>query len=288
MGPDRGADGNMRDSVDMRIGRQKAERRRSGVLTAGALILIAALGRPPVAQAAEEVDLELVLAVDISFSVDLFEAQTQRDGYIVALTHPSVIAAIQSGMLGKIAVTYLEWSDAYYQSQLVQWTVISDEASARSFAATLAAKPLNRAYYTSISHAVDFAAGLFDSNDYTGMRKVIDISGDGRQNQGRPLNIARAAALDKGITINGLPILNDRPQPVGSLTPMEAKLDIYYNDNVIGGPGAFFIAAEDFQAFRSAILSKLIREIVWAPGDPAIRFTATPNAKLTSARWGGK
>jgi hypothetical protein len=192
-----------------------------------------------VAQAAEEVDLELVLAVDISFSVDRFEAQTQRDGYIDALTHPSVIATIQSGMLGKIAVTYLEWSDAYYQSQLVQWTVISDEASARSFAAPLAAKPLNRAYYTSISHAIDFAVGLIDSNNYTGMRKVINISGDGRQNQGRPLSNARAVALNQGITINGLPILNDRLQPVGSLTSKEAKLGIYYNDNVIGGPGAF-------------------------------------------------
>ena len=223
------------------------------------------LSAPPF-PAGEEVDLELVLAVDISCSVDRFEAQTQRDGYIAAITHPSVLAAIRSGFLGRIAVTYVEWADAYYQNQLVDWAVIEDEASANAFAAQLAAGPLNRAYYTSISHAIDFATVLFDTNGYAGLRQVIDISGDGRHNQGRSLAAARAEALSRGITINGLPILNDRPQPIGTPTPMEMKLDAYYQDNVIGGPGAFMVAAEDFEAFREAILSKLIREIAAAPG----------------------
>ena len=214
----------------------------------------------------EEVDLELVLAVDISGSVDNFEAQTQRQGYIDAITHPTVIQAIQSTFHGKIAVTYVEWADAYLQNQLVGWQLISDEASAEAFAATLEQQPLARGFRTSISHAIDFSADLFANNNYAGMRKVIDISGDGPNNRGRPLTIAREEALSKGITINGLPILNDRPQPWGPMgTPKDMKLDLYYNDYVIGGPGAFAVPAENFEDFRAAILSKLIREIVNAP-----------------------
>ncbi len=221
---------------------------------------------PPLQQeSGEDVDLELVLAVDISFSVDIVEAQTQREGYMAALTHPSVLKAIESGFLGKIAVTYVEWADSYYQNQLVDWMVISDERSAHAFTSRLSTVPLNRAYYTSISHAIDHAVSLFPNNGYRGTRQVIDISGDGKQNQGRPLAEARQAAIDQGIVINGLPILNDRPQPIGVGTPKEMKLDLYYKDNVIGGPGAFIVAAENFDDFRSAILSKLIREIAEAP-----------------------
>lgn len=227
------------------------------------LCLNAAAQEPPPFEmmTGEEVDLELVLAVDISYSVDAFEARTQRDGYIAALTNEAVLNAIASGFLGKIAVTYVEWADSVYQNQLVDWMIISDAASAQVFADRLNAVPLNRAYYTSISHAIDYSADLFDRNEYEGLRKVIDISGDGIHNQGRPLAAARQAALEKGIIINGLPILNDRPQPVGIATPKDLQLDLYYEDNVIGGPGAFIVAAEDFNDFRSAILSKLIREI---------------------------
>ena len=213
----------------------------------------------------EDVDLELVLAVDISFSVDAFEARTQREGYMAALTHPSVLSAIESGFLGKIAVTYVEWADSYYQNQIVDWMVISDEQSAHAFAMRLSEVPINRAYFTSISHAIDHASSLFPKNGYRGTRKVIDISGDGMQNQGRPLADARQAAIDQGIVINGLPILNDRPQPIGVMTPKDMNLDLYFEDKVIGGPGAFLVAAEDFDDFRSAILSKLIREIAAAP-----------------------
>lgn len=226
-------------------------------------------------EAGEEVDLELVLAVDISFSVDAVEARTQRQGYIDAMSHPSVLAAIESGYLGKIAVTYVEWADAYYQNQLVRWSVVSDVKSAMMFSGRLAEEPINRAYYTSISHAIDFAASLFDGNGYVGLRKVIDISGDGPHNQGRRLAVARQEALDRGITINGLPILNDRPQPWGIMaTPRDMKLDLYYDNYVIGGPGAFYVPAEDFQAFRSAILSKLIREIANVTSSGLSRFAA--------------
>ena len=227
----------------------------------------------------EEVDLELVLAVDISYSVDAFEARTQRDGYISALTNEAVLNAIASGFLGKIAVTYVEWADSVYQNQLVDWMIISDAESAQIFADRLNAVPLNRAYYTSISHAIDFSADLFDKNEYAGLRRVIDISGDGVHNQGRPLATARQAALDKGITINGLPILNDRPQPVGIATPMDLELDLYYDDNVIGGPGAFFVAAKDFEDFRGAILSKLIREIANLDHTPEVGVGDLAQAK---------
>lgn len=227
----------------------------------------------------EEVDLELVLAVDISGSVDGFEGQQQRYGYIAALTHPSVINAIKSSFLGKIAVTYVEWADAYHQEQLVDWMIISDEASAQIFAATLMSKPIQRGYRTSISHAIDFSTSLFDTNNYAGLRWVIDISGDGRNNRGRPLSEARAQALARGITINGLPILNDRPQPWGPIgTPIDVQLDLYYNDNVIGGSGAFMVVAEGFEAFRDAILSKLVREIADRPAPAIERFSAAPGA----------
>ncbi len=218
------------------------------------------------AEPGEEVDLELVLAVDISGSVDNFEAQTQREGYIAAITHPSVIEAIQSTFNGKIAVTYVEWADAYLQDQLVGWHVVSDEASAAAFAAALNSQPLARGFRTSISHAIDFSADLFANNGFAGMRKVIDISGDGPNNRGRPLALAREEAISKGITINGLPILNDRPQPWGPMgTPKDMKLNLYFDDRVIGGPGAFSVPAESFEDFRAAILSKLIREIANAP-----------------------
>ena len=227
----------------------------------------------------EQVDLELILAVDVSYSVDAFEARTQRDGYVAALTSDAVINAITSGFHGKIAVTYVEWADAVYQNQLVDWTIISDQKSAQAFADQLNAAPLNRAFYTSISHIIDYSISLLEDNRFEGLRGVIDISGDGVHNQGRPLADARQAAIDKGFVINGLPILNDRPQPVGILTPKDLELDLYYADNVIGGPGAFMVVAENFDDFRAAILSKLVREIASAPeqispddvGGPRIR-----------------
>jgi len=256
-----------------------------GVLCAASLLDAMAVraqdaAAPPAAHderaAGEDVDLELVLAVDISYSVDSVEARTQRDGYSAALMHPSVLAAIQAGYQGRIAVTYVEWADTFEQTQLVDWMVISDEQSAKAFVAALGARPFHRGYRTSISQAIDYSAALFDGNGFHSLRQVIDISGDGPHNRGRPLAAARAAALARGITINGLPILNDRIQPWGFGTPREENLDVYYSENVIGGPGAFMIAAESFEDFRAAILSKLIREI-------AERSVLPPSSRVHAA-----
>jgi len=205
------------------------------------------------------VDLELVLAVDISGSVDEVEARLQREGYIAALRHPHVAEAITSGMLGRIALTYVEWAGDHYQRVMLDWTVIEDAAGAQGFADALAETPLATAHWTSLSGAIDYAAPLFDNNGLDGLRRVIDISGDGYNNRGRSVERARDAAVAAGITINGLPIVNDRPNPWGGAPPRD--LDLYYERRVIGGPGAFIVVADDYTAFASAILSKLLLEI---------------------------
>lgn len=205
------------------------------------------------------VDLELVLAIDVSRSVDDEEAALQRQGYIMALTNEKVIRAIQSGSRGGIAVTYVEWAGSGYQKQVIPWTLINDAASAAGFTARIAAAPRVSLSRTSISGAIDFSVPLFDDNGFESDRHVIDVSGDGPTNQGRPSAMARDDAVAKGVIINGLAILNDRsgwgPFPQGDLA-------VYYENNVIGGPGSFMMSAEDFNSFAAAILSKLIKEIV--------------------------
>jgi hypothetical protein len=218
------------------------------------------------ARAAElPVDLELVLAVDVSGSVDLEEARQQREGYVAAIADPAVLEAISANFHRRIAVTYLEWASGDYQHLVLGWTLIEDRASAEDFAARLAGSPRRTARWTSISAAIDAAAPLFDGNGYAGDRLVIDISGDGPNNRGRAVTAARDDALARSIVINGLPILNDRPQPFDLPTPAAIGLDRYYADQVIGGPGSFVLPAQDFVDFRNAILNKLIREIA---GDP--------------------
>jgi hypothetical protein len=212
------------------------------------------------------VDLELVLAVDVSRSIDADEFDLQRQGYARAIVNPSVLSAIQSGAIGTIAVTYVEWSGADQQKTVVDWALVRDQASAESFAAQILAAPRSFAAYTSISGAIDYAVRLFETNRFEGARQVIDISGDGSNNSGRPVWLARDAALEVGITINGLAIINDRPNPFSRPEP---KLDDYYRENVIGGTGAFVMVAEDFTSFSSAILSKLIKEVAGAPEPPA-------------------
>lgn len=213
---------------------------------------------------AASVDLELVIAVDVSRSVDDVEARLQRDGYIAAFTNDRVIKAIQSGPIGAIAVTYVEWAGSDYQRTMIDWMQISDGESAAEFATKIAALPRLSMGWTSISGAIDYGARLFGTGGFEGMRRVIDISGDGVNNSGRAASAARDEAVARGIVINGLPILNDRPN-FGR--PAEAELDVYYETQVIGGPGAFMIAAEDFNAFGAAILNKLIREIADRPGE---------------------
>jgi hypothetical protein len=227
-------------------------------------LALAATCPPPAARAADvPVDLELVLAVDISGSIDEAEAELQRRGYVAALNHPRVVEAIESGIIGRIAVTYVEWAGQHSQQTVIDWTPIEDKATAGAFADAVAEAPMARARWTSISGAIDYAATLFDGNGYDGLRQVIDVSGDGVNNSGRSAAAARDEAVAAGITINGLPIVNDRLNPWGGLPP--ADLDRYYEEFVIGGPGAFIVVAEDFDRFASAILSKLILEIAGTP-----------------------
>ena len=230
-------------------------------LSARIALVAGLIGAPCLPAAAQdlEVDLELVLAVDISGSVDEVEAQLQREGYIAALRHPRVIEAIQGGMFRRIALTYVEWAGDHYQRTMLDWTLIEDAAGAQGFADALAETPLATAHWTSLSGAIDYAVPLFEDNGFAGFRRVIDVSGDGYNNRGRPVELARDDAVAAGITINGLPIVNDRPNPWGGSPPHD--LDLYYEQRVIGGPGAFIVVAEDYTSFASAILSKLLLEI---------------------------
>lgn len=226
------------------------------------LVLGFAVFAPRTAVAQQPVDLELVLAVDVSGSIDEFEATLQRQGYMSAVVHPRVIDAIQSGILQSIAVTYVEWSGDFNQRTVVDWRVIDGKESALAFASALSETPVIRARRTSISAAIDYVVPKFENNGFDGTRRVIDISGDGYSNIGRSVPDARDAAVAAGITINGLPIINDRPNPFGR--PPPSDLDDYYENNVIGGPGSFIVVAESFDNFSQAILSKLIREIAAA------------------------
>lgn len=201
------------------------------------------------------VDLELVLATDVSASIDPEEAAFQRAGYLAALTNPDVVNTIRSGILGRIAVTYVEWAGV--QRSIVGWTVIEDQASARAFAVAVESIPLSSGAGTSISGALDYASRLFDDNGFEGTRRVIDISGDGRNHSGRHLGAARADVLARGITINALPMLH-READGRVINP---GLDTYYSQRVIGGPGAFMVSAFGVNAFPEAVLKKLIIEI---------------------------
>ncbi|KAA0681385.1 DUF1194 domain-containing protein [Roseomonas genomospecies 6] len=231
-----------------------------------AVAVLLAGGADEAAKADTPVDLELVLAVDVSGSVDAEEGRLQREGYVAALTDPKVQAAIRGGPYGRIAVTYVEWAGDGFQRVTVPWTLLSDRNSVESFASSIAESPYLTAQWTSISAAIDFSARLFNDNGFEGVRRVIDVSGDGVNNRGRPVQWARDEAVAAGITINGLPILNDRPNPWGGAAP--TNLDGYYQDHVIGGPGAFLVPAVSFEAFADAILSKLLLEISGLPPDP--------------------
>ena len=206
-----------------------------------------------------EVDLQLILAVDVSASIDLLEARLQRRGYMNALLDPLVHQAIQSGPQGRIAVTYTEWAGPLTQRTVVDWLVIDGAASAANFVELLDQASILGGQRTSISNAILHAIPLFRNNGFRSQRKVIDISGDGPNNGGFYVHRTRTRAFDEGITINGLPILNGRPSPLG--IPTIPDLDLYYEDCVIGGPGAFIVVAENLRSFAAAIRRKLIIEI---------------------------
>ena len=211
------------------------------------------------AMAAEDVDLALVLAVDVSGSVDTFEARLQRDGYVAAFADPIVLSAIRSGPTGRIAVTYFEWAGFGHTISTVPWTVIGSEEDAIAFTQALRDRTIVRGRFTSISGAIGFGMALFGQGEFETARRVIDISGDGPNNIGPLVTSARDRAARQQITINGLPIINDRLQPYG--LPQIPNLDLYFENCVIGGPGAFIVVAESFQDFGSAIRRKLILEI---------------------------
>jgi hypothetical protein len=202
----------------------------------------------------EAVDVELVLAVDVSRSMDIEEFELQRAGYVAALRHPDFVRAVQAGMNGRIAITYFEWAAAPRLESHINWTVIDGSASANAFADELEGRPFQGFRGTSISGAIYFGTDLFDKNSIEGYRRVIDVSGDGPNNIGMPVLGARNAALAKGIVINGLPIL---VRPSGTL----ARLDTYYADCVIGGPGSFMLPIRDPSEFATAIRRKLILEV---------------------------
>lgn len=213
-----------------------------------------------------EVDVELVLAVDISYSVDEDEARRQREGYVAALASEDVIRSIQGGPLGRIAVTYVEWADSGFQRAAADWTVIATEQDALDFAARVAAAPLERGHYTAIGAAIVDGVDRIERNAYTAPRLIIDISGDGPQNQGVALETARARADEAGVVINGLPIITERTGRW--VRPVEMNLDEYFEDNVTTGPGSFVLPARTEQEFREAILRKLVIEIAGAVPSP--------------------
>jgi len=223
------------------------------------------------------VDLELVLAVDVSRSMDAEELELQRAGYAGAFIHPAVISAITGGPNRRIAVCMVEWAGAHYQQVIVPWTLVDGADAAESLSALILATPKLAYNWTSISGAIDFSTMLFTNNGFEGNRLVIDISGDGINNNGRPAAEARDAAVAQGITINGIVIMNDRPGPGGWRPAIPPQpLDEHYRDNVIGGPGAFVIKADDFDSFAYAIRNKLIREISGLPGPLIVNALRDP------------
>jgi hypothetical protein len=198
----------------------------------------------------KDVDLALILAIDVSGSVNAERWELQRRGYEAAFNSPEVLQSITSGPHKAIAVTMVEWSGVNHQRQVVEWTVIEDQLSAATFASLMAEAPRVYSDWTSISAALDFVVPLFRKSGVTAGRNIIDVSGDGVNNQGRPIDEARADALAKGIVINGLPILSDYD-----------ALDGYYQDHVIGGSGAFMEVVKDYSTFSKAVLAKLVREV---------------------------
>lgn len=238
-----------------------------------------------------QVDVELVLAVDISYSMDPDELALQRDGYAKALTSREFMQALRQGIHGKVAVIYFEWAGASEQKIVVPWRLIDGPETADSVANEILQAPIRRAARTSISGALLFGAALFEMSGFRGIRRVIDVSGDGANNHGQLVTVARDEVVSKGITVNGLPILLKRP----SYTTMDIELlDEYYEDCVIGGPGAFMVTVRDRDKFVEAIRTKLVLEIAGRVPEPRIvpaaanapRVSCTIGERIWQERWG--
>lgn len=242
----------------------------AGVVVAASFVLSTA-GRA----AAEEVDLELVLAADGSGSIDNDELRLQRDGWASALTSAEVLNGIRDGLTGKIVVAYVEWGGPDSQVTVVDWHVITDAASAADFASKLRSRPRGAYGYNSISNAIDYAVNLVESNGYQGIRKIIDVSGDGPNIGGRPLAAARGDALAKGFTINALAIRRPGGRPGG---PGGMALETYYAEAVIGGPGSFVEIADNESPFALAAKRKLVQEISGLPTSSPVTRHARSDA----------
>ena len=238
------------------------------------------------------VDVELVIAVDVSYSMDPDEQALQREGYVLALTSKEFLQALRQGAHGKIAITYFEWAGAFDQKIVMPWRLIDGPEAADAVAAEIARAPYRRASRTSISGALRFAQPLFDDSGYKGLRRVIDVSGDGANNAGPLVVPTRDEVLAAGITINGLPIMLKRPS-VGTMDLED--LDVYYEDCVIGGPGSFVIPIQEREKFIEATRTKLILEIAGRQPEARIvpaaskapRVSCTIGERLWQERWGG-
>ncbi|KFC70742.1 Metal ion dependent adhesion motif-containing protein [Bosea sp. LC85] len=239
-------------------------------LTAAGFWTVTAPNAQPAAAPPDEVDVALVLAVDVSYSMDLDELALQRSGYIEAFRSKQLHEAIAKGAIGKIAVTYFEWAGGNFQHIVKPWTVIDTPQSAIAFAEELGEAQTRRGRRTSISGAIDLGMALLEQANVTAMRRVIDISGDGANNDGRPVTAARDDARDKGISINGLPVMLKQ----ASYFDID-NLDVYYEDCVVTGVGAFVIPIRERHQFVDATRTKLVREIAEAPAPEAPAPEAT-------------
>ncbi len=265
-------------------------------LMASGDVAVGAAPGPQVAQQRAEtdanaVDVQLVLAVDVSYSMDMDELAIQREGYAQAIVSKDFLQALKTGPTGRVAVTYFEWAASTDQKIIIPWRVIDGPESADAVAAEILKTPIRRASRTSISGAIYFAMPLFDESPYRGLRRVIDISGDGPNNNGTPVTIARDEALSKGIIINGLPIMVKEP----SYSTMDIdNLDFYYEDCVIGGPGSFVISIKDREKFKEAIRTKLLMEVAGrapehlpvAEKEKEPRVSCLVGEKIWQDRWG--
>lgn len=265
---------------------------------AAAVFGLAAIAAPHVPRFADKrpnavpVDVELVIAVDISYSMDTDEQALQRDGYVQALTSREFLLALREGAHGKIAVTYFEWAGPHDQKIVMPWRLIDGPEAADAVAAEIARAPLRRASRTSISGALEFAKPLFDTSGYRGLRRVIDVSGDGANNSGPLVAPTRDDIVAAGITINGLPVMLKRSY-AGTLDI--DKLDVYYEDCVIGGPGAFVVPIRERAKFIEATRTKLVLEIAGRQPEARVvpaaaqapRVSCTIGERLWQERWGG-
>ena len=249
---------------------------RLAMVVAILIVLVLPVRQAPAQGTGTEVDLALVLAVDVSLSMDPVEQRMQRDGYVAAFRSAAVQTAIRQGLIGRIVVSYVEWAGIGSQYVVVPWTVIGTAAEAEGFADELTRARPRRAIWTSISAALDFSVGLLRGARVEATRRVIDMSGDGPNNQGREVTQARDEAVAAGIVINGLPLMISAPTGPYDIP----DLDLYYRDCIIGGPGAFMIPVREVTEFATAIRTKIVREVADAtvPPSPVVPVQAFSRA----------